>query len=96
MDGGTTVGVKQNSIFLQRTSSLKLGSVRKVLWERACPAMECEALPYPISTSVKVAVNSGFAAALRQIAGQARTQRRMTILFVQNLAAGTPWRSSAG
>ena len=35
--------------------------------------MECEALLYPISTSVKVAANSGFTAALRQIAGQARS-----------------------
>jgi len=42
------------------------------LWERACPAMACEALLYPISDSVKDAANSGFAAALRQIAGQAR------------------------
>ncbi|UPL08227.1 hypothetical protein PisoF_03933 [Pseudomonas sp. IsoF] len=57
-----------------------LGSVRKVLWERrcgdpTCPAMECEALLYPISNGVKEAANSGFAAALRQIAGQARSRR---------------------
>ncbi len=37
------------------------------------PPMECEALLYPISNSVKDAANSGFAAALRQIAGQARS-----------------------
>ena len=53
-----------------------LGSVRKVLWERACPAMECEALLYPISNGVKEAANSGFAAALRQIAGQVGSPHR--------------------
>ncbi len=53
-----------------------LGSVRKVLWERACPAMECEALLYPISNSVKDAANSGFAAASRQIAGQVALAHR--------------------
>ncbi|MEN8642899.1 polymorphic toxin type 24 domain-containing protein [Pseudomonas sichuanensis] len=53
-----------------------LGSVRKVLWERACPAMECEALLYPISNSVKDAANSGFAAASRQIAGQVASAHR--------------------
>ena len=58
-----------------------LGSVRKVLWERrcgdpTCPAMECEALLYSISNGVKEAANSGFAAALRQIAGQVGSPHR--------------------
>ena len=61
-----------------------LGSVRKVLWERrcgdpTCPAMECEALLYPISNGVKEAANSGFAAALRLIAGQARSHNDTTM-----------------
>ena len=38
--------------------------------------MECEALLYPISNGVKEAANSGFAAALRQIAGQVGSPHR--------------------
>jgi len=50
--------------------------------------MECEALPYPISTSVKVAANSGFAAALRQIAGDYKRHGTTSLFAALDVATG--------